>query len=66
MAVLDCKECGALISSNAMACPHCGAPGKAAGLARSTSRHGLAWIILIIIVGAVIGVVVAKVAEMGL
>ena len=28
MALIDCKECGKEISSEAPACPHCGKPQK--------------------------------------
>jgi hypothetical protein len=38
MALDKCKECGGQVSSEAMSCPHCGAPDPAVGLSRSISK----------------------------
>ncbi|HEU0283269.1 MAG TPA: hypothetical protein VFQ99_05755 [Gallionella sp.] len=48
MALINCKECGKEVSTEATACPHCGAkpPKKSSGL-----------MILFIIVGSVIALV---------
>jgi TM2 domain-containing membrane protein YozV len=36
MALENCRECGKQISSQAVACPHCGAPIKDSGVVNNT------------------------------
>lgn len=45
MALIACKECGESVSSEAKACPKCGAPVPQA------KNHGWAWLIGIPVVG---------------
>jgi hypothetical protein len=51
MAMINCKECGAEISSKASACPKCGAAGKKPMMTGGNTGCGL--VLLIIIVGAI-------------
>ena len=39
MALIDCPECGAQVSSLAVACPKCAAPIAAAGAAQSVGQQ---------------------------
>lgn len=51
MALVKCLECGKELSSDAKACPHCGAPklssiGKSTGMINFTRIYGFLLIIL--------------------
>lgn len=60
MAVVNCRECGKPVSTEAAACPHCGAPQKAAAVsapaAKPKKKLGLlGWIGVVLVTLFVIG-----------
>jgi hypothetical protein len=61
MALIDCKECGAEISSAAAACPKCGAPvGKAKQSKRGCGGLGCGGGIAVVLVLAAVGALTNK------
>jgi hypothetical protein len=54
MALIDCRECGAAISDQATACPHCGAPTGAKPRKTVSSQEIMQGVVGLIALGAIL------------
>ena len=58
MAITTCKECGKQVSTEAKACPHCGA----AAPAKKKAKGGIGkWLLIVFAIGVVAAVLPKKV-----